>query len=149
MTATGHAVIGAVIAAKIGNPFLAVPIAIASHIAADAFPHWDTGTHKSTKPKMVFFVQSLFDLGMSYIAGYFIANFLNPGIHFLYVFLIVTAAQLLDWISAPYNFLNMKFPPFSTVYWFQKLFDNKLDKPWGVIGQVAVLFFLVVFAKAI
>ena len=49
MTATGHAIIGTVIAVKIGNPALAVPLAIASHIAADAFPHWDEGTNSKKK----------------------------------------------------------------------------------------------------
>lgn len=39
MTATAHAIIGTVIAAKVGNPVLAVPIALASHIIADAIPH--------------------------------------------------------------------------------------------------------------
>jgi len=34
MTATGHAIIGTVIAAKIGNPYLAIPLAIVSHLAA-------------------------------------------------------------------------------------------------------------------
>jgi membrane-bound metal-dependent hydrolase YbcI (DUF457 family) len=46
MTATGHAIIGVAIAATIPNPFIAVPIAIGSHILADIFPHWDTGTNR-------------------------------------------------------------------------------------------------------
>ena len=49
MTATTHALIGTIIAAKIGNPALAIPIAIASHIAADAIPHWDTATNRKKK----------------------------------------------------------------------------------------------------
>jgi hypothetical protein len=35
MTATGHALIGTVIAAKIGNYALAIPIALGSHFLAD------------------------------------------------------------------------------------------------------------------
>lgn len=45
MTATGHAIMGTALAAAIPNPYLGIPIAILSHIACDAFPHWDTGTN--------------------------------------------------------------------------------------------------------
>lgn len=51
MTATGHAVIGTVIAATISNPFVAIPLAFVSHLAADSFPHWDSGTHEKEKTK--------------------------------------------------------------------------------------------------
>ena len=70
MTATGHALIGTVIAAKIGNPALAVPIALASHFAADALPHWDTGYHRSHKSKRKFFLQSALDVMLGFALSY-------------------------------------------------------------------------------
>lgn len=41
MTATNHVLTGAVIAASIHNPFIALPAAFASHFALDAVPHFD------------------------------------------------------------------------------------------------------------
>src|SRR3990167_7624533 len=66
MTATGHAVIGTVIAAKIGNPALAIPLALASHVAADFFPHWDTGFERYKKSENIFIRNSVVDVIMSF-----------------------------------------------------------------------------------
>jgi hypothetical protein len=41
MTATNHAVTGALVATAIGNPWLALPAALISHFVIDCFPHWD------------------------------------------------------------------------------------------------------------
>lgn len=41
MTGLNHAVTGALVAAAINNPALALPAALLSHFAADAVPHWD------------------------------------------------------------------------------------------------------------
>ena len=40
MTATNHALTGAFIGFVIGSPWLAVPVAIASHFVCDALPHY-------------------------------------------------------------------------------------------------------------
>ena len=36
-----HTIVGATIAAKIGSPWLALPLAFLSHFAADLLPHWN------------------------------------------------------------------------------------------------------------
>ena len=41
MTGLNHAVTGALVAASINKPALALPAALLSHFAADAVPHWD------------------------------------------------------------------------------------------------------------
>ncbi|HVX24432.1 MAG TPA: hypothetical protein VG992_03780 [Candidatus Saccharimonadales bacterium] len=43
MTATNHALTGAVIGLVVGQPLLAVPAAIASHFICDALPHFGHG----------------------------------------------------------------------------------------------------------
>lgn len=149
MTATGHAVIGAVIAAKIGNPALAIPIALASHIAADAFPHWDIGTNRKTKSHTAFFIQSIADLVIGFVLAYLVIQFLAPETSLVYGFIVVIAAQFFDWISAPYVFLRMRGPFFYKLASIQKHFDNRLNKPWGIIGQVGVIVLLVVIAKVL
>lgn len=147
MTATGHAVIGTVIAAKIGNPALAIPLAIASHFVADLLPHWDTGYHRAHKSKIRFFIQSFVDVAFSFVLSYLLIYFLFQGTSIRYAFLIVAMAQLPDWLTAPYLFFDIKYPPFIWVYRLQKIFDRKLDKPWGFLNQVVILAAIVLLAR--
>ena len=144
MIATGHAIIGTVIAAKIGNPVLAVPIAFASHIVADAFPHWDEGTNgKKSKERII--VEAVFDVLIGFAISYLLVFFLFPKTDIVYVFLMILVAQSLDWLTAPYYLFGVKlFKPF---YKFQKLFDNEMKAPWGIINQIAILVLIVVLAK--
>jgi hypothetical protein len=41
MTGINHAVTGALVAAAINKPALALPAALLSHFAADIIPHWN------------------------------------------------------------------------------------------------------------
>lgn len=147
MTATGHAIIGTVIAAKIANPALAIPVAILSHIAADICPHWDSGTNGKNKSGKRLFVESSIDVTVGFIVAYFLILFLFPQTNLLYAFVIIIAAQLLDWISAPSFIFHFKKIPFSWIYRFQSRFNSRLDKPWGIISQALVLVPLVLLAK--
>lgn len=145
MTATGHAIIGTVIAVKIGNPALAVPLALASHIAADAFPHWDEGTNGKKKSKERLIKEVIFDVLLGLAISYLIIFVLFPQTNLLYAFLIILISQSLDWLTAPYYFFGIK--PFKIFYKFQKMFDNRMDKPWGIINQIAILALIVILAK--
>ncbi len=145
MTATGHAIIGTVIAVKIGNPALAVPLALASHIAADAFPHWDEGTNGKKKSKERLIKEAIFDVLLGFAISYLIIFVLFPQTSLLYVLLMILVAQSLDWVTAPYYFFGIK--PFKPFYNFQKLFDNELRAPWGIINQVVILVLIVIAAK--
>ena len=147
MTATGHALIGTVIAAKIGNPVLAIPIAIYSHLLADAFPHWDAGTNAKNKTHKRLIVDAVIDVLLSFLVSYLVIYFLFPKTNLIYAFIIVLASQGFDWLTMPYYFFNIKLPLFTWAYHFQKNFDNRLDKPWGVINQAAILILLITLAK--
>lgn len=147
MTATGHALIGTVIAAKIGNPAIAVPIAIASHFLADALPHWDTGTNKKEKSKQTFFLESAFDVLLGFALSYLLITWVFPSTNLGYAFLIIIMAQAPDWLTAPYLFFNMKFFPFTNIYHFQKKFDTTQGLPWGFINQAAVVASIIALAK--
>lgn len=149
MTATGHAVIGVVIAATIPNPVIAIPLALGSHVLADLFPHWDAGTNRSKKTKDRFMMEAIVDVTLSIAITFFLVTYLFPQTDLLYAYLIVFAAQFFDWASAPYVFFKIKTPYiFEWFYHFQKKFDNRLDKPWGIIGQVAILILLIGIAMA-
>ena len=149
MTATAHAVIGTVIAAKIGNPYLAVPIALLSHIAADMIPHWDTATNIDKKGRKRVIIETFFDVLIGFLLSYVLIVFIFPTTVLSYAVLIILASQSFDWLMAPYYFFKIDLPPFNWAYHFQKKFDNELDAPWGIINQIAVLILLVVLAKVL
>ncbi|MEK7573480.1 MAG: hypothetical protein AAB531_03575 [Patescibacteria group bacterium] len=144
MTATGHAIIGTVIAAKIGNPALAIPLALASHVAADLFPHWDEGTN-GNKTKQTIVLQAVFDVLFGFAISYLIIIVLFPQTSLIYVFIIIIVAQAFDWLTAPYYMFGIR--QFKIFYKFQKMFDNELKAPWGIINQVVILTLLVILAK--
>lgn len=145
MTATGHAIIGTVIAAKIGNPSLALPLAFGSHIVADVIPHWDEGTKGKEKSKIRIIIEATFDVFVSFVLSYLLITVLFPQTSIVYAFLIVFFSQFLDWLTAPYYFFGIKlFKPF---YNFQKMFDNRMPAPWGIINQIAILVLLIILAK--
>lgn len=150
MTATGHAVLGTIIAAKVGNPALAIPLALLSHVAADIFPHWDVATNgntKNKKDKRKLLILSFFDVLLGFTMSFIILSVFFSKTNLSYAFLLIIVSQLFDWMVAPYYFFNIDLPPFNWTYKFQKLFDNELDKPWGIINQIAVLFLILVLAK--
>ncbi len=146
MTVTSHALIGTVIAAKIGNPALGIPLAIASHFIADAVPHWDTATNGNGKFKLTrsVFYNSIADIILGFILSYLLIFFLFPQTNLLYALLLIIMAQLPDYLTAPYYFFAIKNPLFKGMYKFQKIFDRKLDKPWGIVTQV-ISVLLVIF----
>jgi hypothetical protein len=48
MTATNHALTGAIIASVVGQPLLALPLAFASHFLLDSLPHYGEGVQNLT-----------------------------------------------------------------------------------------------------
>jgi hypothetical protein len=147
MTATGHALVGTVIAAKIGNPALAIPIALASHFLCDALPHWDTGHGRENQTKNRFVTATVIDVLLSFVLSYLLIVLFFPTTNLLYAFIIIIVCQLPDWLTAPYLFLNWKFAPFTWIYELQKKFDSSIGLPWGFINQVVAIVALIVLAK--
>jgi len=152
MTATGHAMIGLALAALIPDPVLGIPIAILSHVACDAFPHWDTGTNmKSNKPtsqktRRRFVIESFIDLGVSFVLPLILLLTIFESLNPLYAYIMVISAQGLDWLSSPRVFLKWNLPPFTWAYSLQGKFDHRLDQPWGIVGQIAVVLFFISLA---
>jgi len=150
MTATGHAVIGTVIAAQIGNPILAIPIALGSHILADMFPHWDPGVNRDKKSRNRFISEAVIDVVSGLIVTFLLVSIFFPSTDLIYAFAVVFAAQFFDWAGAPYLFLGVKNPPiFYWIYKFQKQFDRGEDTLFGKVGQAAAVAFLVIIATLI
>jgi len=147
MTATGHAVIGTVIAASIPNPWIAAPLAILSHLAADSFPHWDLGTNGKGKTRQQMLHETIYDVLLGFFVSYLLIIFIFPKTNLFYAFIMIILAQGFDWAWAPEYFFNIKNPISRFALWMGEIFDNRMDKPWGIINQVGVLVLLVILAK--
>lgn len=140
MLALNHAATGAIIALKINNPFLVLPLAFASHFVLDVLPHFGykgRGFDYALTQKMTFFSS-----GMD-AAGGLILLWLLWGAPLL-VFAAGTAAVVPDLYNIfrtfvlqggkelPYNKLN-KFSQFhEKIQWF--------ERPIGLI--IEVIFFI-------
>ncbi len=146
MTATSHALIGTIIAAKFSNPALAIPIALASHVVADMIPHWDESVGKKDKNHNRLFFETFGDVILGFALSYTLITFFFPKTDLAYAFIMIIVAQLPDWLTAPYYFFKIK--SFEWAYKFGKKTNIEIDKPWGVITQVGFVALLVFLAKA-
>lgn len=145
MTATAHAIVGTVIAAKIGNPALAIPLALASHVALDMIPHWDTAYDSPIKNKRRIFIETFGDVILGFSLSYSLIIFLFPQTNILYAFLIVIVSQFPDWLLAPYYFFDIK--SFKWAYDFGKKTNIDADKPLGVITQIITSVLVILLGK--
>ncbi len=136
MTATAHALIGASLAAKVVNPLLGIPLAIISHFILDLVPHWDAGTNHRKKTKTRLKIEATADVllgfGLSYL---FFAWTVNP----IYLFVMIIAAQLPDWIEAPYWIMGVNLPPFTWMYQISHRVQSRMQLPWGLVTQIIVV----------
>lgn len=143
MTATSHALIGASIASLIPNPILAIPLAITSHFAADLIPHWDAGTNWRKKTIMRLRVEAAFDVLLGFTLVYLIFGSIVGS---AYLFVMIIAAQLPDWLETPSSKFGIKIPPFSWIEWLGHKLQNRLQLPWGLVTQVVIVGLIVAFA---
>lgn len=138
MTATNHAVTGAIIALVVKEPVLALPLAIASHFALDSLPHF--GNHpKVPHTSRAFLYILAADAGMasSILMSLFI---LLPGSWLLPVACAILAmAPDLMWFP---NFVRevtgqkLKKPDAITL-WHKKI--QRYERPWGMYVEAVWL----------
>jgi len=150
MTASGHALVAALIAAKFHNPYVALPLSLASHFACDLIPHWDFGTHHRDKTRRKLFFEAAADVVISVGAAFLVYhNFLGQD-NYMLLYLCVFVAQLPDWLMAPYVILNQrnKFLVWSKwMYKLQHILQSKLNLPWGLVTQIItpVILYIILF----
>lgn len=146
MTSVTHTLVAVSIAAKIGNPALALPLSFASNFLLDMVPHWDFGFGWRKKSKMKLFSEGVLDITLSYILVYWIHRQFLPDVSLFYLALNAFAAQLPDWLEIPYLLFNWKQQPFSFFYEIQHRIHRRLDLPWGLLPQIAVALPLLMWA---
>lgn len=145
MLETPHVVVGAAIAVKIGNPWLAIPLAFGSHFLLEKVPHWNPhlNTEKKTFgwPTKQSTMIVVADVIASVALGGFIASRALPDSAMAMTILASSfAAVLPDVVEGPYFFLNMK-SKFITEKWipFQKSLQNDTAPLPGLATQLVTI----------
>lgn len=147
MTATNHALTGAVVALVVKEPVLVVPIAIASHFLLDSLPHF--GGLSVTSRKFLFILAGDAGLATGLLASMII---LQPTLWLIAVLGAVCAmAPDLMWFP---NFLRsitdrpIKKPD-SITTWHKKIqrYEQPQNMPYEVVYFVIMLpvFFMLLF----
>lgn len=147
MTAASHALIGTMIAAKVGDPVLAIGLSFASHFIADLVPHWDLGTHWREKTKRRLQLEAVADVLLGFVLSLLLYGLIlgiEPHIQAgpVLVFAAIIAAQGPDWLTAPSWMFGKGFPLSDFMYQIQHRLNTKLDKPWGIVSQILALSLL-------
>ncbi len=153
--ATAHTLVAGAIAAKVGNPSLALPLALTSHFILDSIPHWDFGTSWRKRTKFATGAFAIVDtvIGIS-LTWFMFAPKVTP----LLLASCLMLSVIPDWMEAPWYifFADPKHKgPKKNAGLFEKVFygvykctnkaHTKAPFPWGLISQIAtVTFFLLV-----
>lgn len=143
MTATAHALIGASLASRIVNPIIGIPLAIISHFAADLVPHWDAGTNHKQKSPTRLKLEAAADVLVGFALVFLI---FRTTVEPIYLFSMVIAAQLPDWLEAPSWMFGFKVPPFSWLDYLGHKLQSRMQLPWGLVTQVVIVGLIVFFS---
>lgn len=139
-----HTIVGATIALKVGNPALALPLALASHFIVDMIPHWNPHLNREMKENGKLSTKTTYaiiaDVGLSLLGGFFIASRALPNIEsFMVVIAGSFAGVLPDVIESPYYFFRQKSAWLEKFIAFQKSIQNNAPPVVGILTQVILL----------
>jgi len=145
MLLTPHTFVGLAIGATIQNPFVAVPLSIASHFAGDLIPHWDfySGTKKEERIKGWRPLAVMGDLVLGVAVGliatlYTLWIIKNPQLA-VNIFLSGIAAVLPDVIEAPHIYMKNEPKLVKSIASVQSKLQFQAPLPWGIISQILVM----------
>lgn len=144
MLSIAHGVTGALIATKISNPLISIPLIIVAHFIEDYIPHWDVGQGLSKKVKShknAFFQELLTDFPASIILVYL---FFQHGQPFsLLPWFGWFFGLLPDFIEFPYLFLGWRFFPIKQLAAIHKFFHHSIpNKFLGLAPQILLLIII-------
>ncbi|OGM24544.1 hypothetical protein A3D00_04845 [Candidatus Woesebacteria bacterium RIFCSPHIGHO2_02_FULL_38_9] len=145
MLETPHVVVGAAIATKIGNPFLAIPLAFGSHFLLERVPHWNphlnTELKKYGKPTKQSTMLVIVDVILSLTFGLSIASKVLPDLgHAATVVAACFFSVLPDIMEGPYYFLNKRNKLIEKWINFQKSIQADTSLIPGLLTQLATIF---------
>lgn len=145
MLSVAHGPTGALIASKIPNPFISIPLCILAHFIEDYIPHWDTGqglTKKKKSKKAAFLQELLIDFPLSIVIVFFLFQYGQPFSWIIWAGWFAALAP--DFIEFPHLFLGWKFWPISQITKIHNAIHRSTpDKLRGLLPQIVVI--LVIF----
>lgn len=148
-----HTVVGATIATKIPNPFIAIPLAFLSHLPLDLIPHWNPSLYTETKkygqPTRKSTKLVIIDTSLSLGVGIFLASRVMPNLaHAITIILACFAAVVLDVIEGLYFFLGIRTKLLENLINLQRRFQKRLPLAPGLITQAIIiaLSFLIIYS---
>lgn len=150
MLSISHAATGAVIATRVGNPLLSIPLILASHYLEDLVAHWDAGTGlgKGLKSRQAALRDGIIDL---VLAGLIVLAFYpHIGLKFWEVGFWREApvwgaciGLLPDFLEAPRNFLKYEPWYLRAVNKFHGHFHHSIPRILdGLAPQILLLIVL-------
>lgn len=141
---TPHVAVGAAIASKIPNPFIAVPLAFASHFVLEKVPHWNP--HLNTEKKALGKISNntmkiiTIDTLLSLAIGLYVAYLALPDTgRAITVLLACFASALPDIVEAPYFLTKMKSKTIEKWVKFQKSIQTDTDILPGLLTQTVTV----------
>jgi hypothetical protein len=107
MLSISHTLTGAFLAVTLQNPFLFIPVVLASHYLEDWFPHWDVGTGLSSgrRKRTTAIILEFVELGISFALLFLIFQVGRDEVQYLAWF-GAFLGLLPDFLEAPRNFLR-------------------------------------------
>lgn len=144
MLETPHVIVGAAIAAKVGSPYLAIPLAFMSHFVLDRIPHWNphfyTESKKYGKPKMQSVVMAIVDELVALGSGLLIAYQFMPDYKMVATVIACCFFSVLsDQIKLPYFFLNIKKGLLEKWVNFERSIQIEVKPFWGITTQILTI----------
>lgn len=144
MLETPHVAIGAAIASKIPNPFIAIPLALISHLVMDQVPHWNPHSYTEIKTKGKISNNTkylaLVDVAISLGLGFWIASRALPDYKHAAVILICSfAAVFPDVIKSPYFLFKQRIGLMKKWVDFERSLQVETAFIPGMLIQVGVI----------
>lgn len=141
MLSVAHAATGALIASKLPNPLIYIPLAVAAHFLEDWIPHWDVGTGLTNgkRTKTAAFVMEIVDLILTVVMIYFFWQNQSP-VWQTHVWFGALAALSPDLLATPNMFLGWQLPILKHLDKFHdKVHFSTPNIVVGLLPQVLVL----------
>ncbi|MBI4057799.1 hypothetical protein HY405_00570 [Candidatus Microgenomates bacterium] len=143
MVEVPHVLVGAAIAAKVGNPALALPLALASHFVLDLVPHWNPSIYTQLNKEGRVAPQTmrliLADSVLAVVVGVTIALLFLPDVGRALIVLVGSFLGVLpDVLEIPYYFWNIKHPLMVRYVEFNHSLQTNAPFVPGIATQIVV-----------
>jgi hypothetical protein len=152
MLETPHVFVGAAIAVAIPNPYIAIPLAFASHFILETIPHWNphlnTETQKYGHPTKRSTIITTIDSSLALISGSIIAWQALPNTgHAALILACSFFAVLPDVMEGPYFFLKLRTTWIKKWIAFQKSLQSDTTAFWGLLTQTLIIIATILWLK--